>query len=221
MFFTVLFIRECVCQNKHCMCSKSCHIHMLRKICTETPYSVQRTDCVIGWMFMCVRGACQLESRLRTLFVCVCVCIRGGGGQSPLAGRFGAAPVVCVCVSVWSAQVLRYRVEATLSLFLSLSPHLSHSCLTLRTDNIQGPKPLLPSSLIFNSFIPSVHLSLLSRHHASGNFGLHYGYPQHLQQHLLLLGGGKGRRIPLLSSGEQERNLTSLTLCLSFCNAML
>jgi len=136
--------------------------------------------------------------------VCVCVC-------------------VCVCVWVFGAHrsCAREWRKHSLSFSLSLSPHLSHSCLTLRTDNIQGPKPLLPSSLSFNSLILSIHLSLLSRHHACGNFRLHYGYPQHLQQHLLLLDGGKGRRIPLLSSGEQERNLTSLTLCLSLCNAML
>lgn len=142
----------------------------------------------------------------------------------PLAGRFGAAPVVCVCVygaHGSCAREWRQQPSLSLSLILSHSPRLSHSCLTLHSDNIQGPKPLLPSSLISNSFIPSVHLSLLSRHHASGNFGHHYGYPQHLQQHLLLLGGGKGRATPLLSSGEQERNLTSLTLWLSLCNMLL
>lgn len=158
MFFTALFIRECVCQNKHCMCSKSCHIHMLRKICTETPYSVQRTDCVIGCMFMCVRGACQLESRLRTLFVCVCVCIRGGGGQSPLAGRFGAAPVVCVCVSAYGAHrscATEWRQHSLFfSLFLLISPTLASlsAPTTSRDPNLSSL--LLSSSTL--SFRPSI-----------------------------------------------------------------
>lgn len=151
--------------------------------------------------------------------VCVCVCTRRG--RTVAIGWPVRGCTCCVCVCVCQRMERTGPALQSGGNTLSLSPHLSHSCLTLRTDNIQGPKPLLPSSLIFNSFIPSVHLSLLSCHHASGNFRLHYGYPQHLQQHLLLLGGGKGRRILLLSSGEQERNLTSLTLCLSLCNALL
>lgn len=160
MFFTALFIRECVCQNKHCMCSKSCHIHMLRKICTETPYSVQRTDCVIGCMFMCVRGACQLESRLRTLFVCVCVCIRGGGGQSPLAGRFGAAPVVCVCVCQRmertgpalqsGGNTLSFSLSFSSSLpLLPHSPHRQH-------PGTQTSPPFFSHLQLFHSVRPSV-----------------------------------------------------------------
>jgi len=151
--------------------------------------------------------------------VCVCVCVYEEDDCHWLASS--GLHLLCVCECSERTGPALESGGNTLSLSLSLSPHLSHSCLTLRTDNIQGPKPLLPSSLSFNSLILSIHLSLLSRHHACGNFRLHYGYPQHLQQHLLLLDGGKGRRIPLLSSGEQERNLTSLTLCLSLCNAML
>lgn len=93
---------------------------------------------------------------------------------------------------------------------LSLSPPLAHSRLTFHSDSIQTSPP---SSLIF-SFTPS-------RHHASGNFRLHYGYPQHLQQHLLLLGGGQGRSIPPFSSGERERNFTFLSQAVAslFCRA--
>ncbi len=167
---------------------------------------------------MCER-ACQLESRLLTL--CVCVCVRRGRTVAIGWPVRGCTCCVCVCVCLFGAhgscaREWRQQPSLSLSLILSHSPRLSHSCLTLHSDNIQGPKPLLPSSLISYSFIPSGHLSLLSRHHACGNFGLHYRYPQLLQQHLLLLGGGKGRETPLLSSGEQERNLTSLTLCFLF-----
>lgn len=98
---------------------------------------------------------------------------------------------------------------------LSLSPPLAHSRLTFHSDNIQGPKPLL--HLLSSS--PSFRPSRLS-HHASGNFRLHYGYPQHLQQHLLLLGGGQGRSILLFSSGERERNFTYFSLA-SCCAAVL
>ncbi len=146
----------------------------------------------------------------------VCVCVRRG--RTVAIGCPVRGCTCCVCVCVYGAhgscaREWRQQPSLSLSLILSHSPHLSHSCLTLHSDSIQGPKPLLPSSLISNSFIPSVHLSLLSRHHASGNFGHHYGYPQHLQQHLLLLGGGKGRATPL-RAGEELNFFNTLAFSL-------
>lgn len=158
MFFTVLFIRECVCQNKHCMCSKSCHIHMLRKICTETPYSVQRTDCVIGCMFMCVRGACQLESRLRTLFVCVRVYTRRGRTVAIGWPVRGCTCCVCVCQRMERTGPALQSGGNTLSLSLSFSsslpllPHSPHR----QHPGTQTSPPFFSHLQLFHSVRPSV-----------------------------------------------------------------
>ncbi len=130
---------------------------MLRKIYTES--TLQRAeDWLCYWMhvYVCER-ACQLESRIMTLFVCVW----GGGGQLPLAGRFGAAPVVCVCVYGAHGSCAReWRQQPSLSLSLSFSsslPLVPHSPLWQHPGTQTSP-PFFSHLQLFHSVRPSVPL---------------------------------------------------------------